>query len=70
MSTENAEEILESQRRWEHDLEERWRARETLKSATASDAARRSAQERLSQSPVDVPPSMQWAVLTRKPRAH
>jgi hypothetical protein len=64
------EEVLESQRRWEHDLEERWRARETLKDAAASDEARRFAQERLSQSPVDVPPSMQWAVQTRKSRAH
>jgi hypothetical protein len=69
MSTEHTEEVLESQRRWEHDLEERWRARETLKDAAASDAVRRSAQGRLSQSPVSVPPSMQWAVLTRKPRA-
>jgi hypothetical protein len=66
----STEELLESQRRWEHDLEERWRARETLKDAAASDVARRSAQERLSQLPVDVPPSMQWAVLTRKLRAH
>jgi hypothetical protein len=64
------EEINESQARWEQDLEERWRARETLNSAAASDEARRFAQERLSQSPVDVPPSMQWAVQTRKLRAH
>jgi hypothetical protein len=66
----STEEVLESQRRWEHDLEERWRAKETLKSAAASDEARRCAQERLSQSPVDIPPSMQWAVQTRKHGAH
>jgi hypothetical protein len=45
------EEINESQARWEQDLEERWRARETLNSAAASDEARRFPQERLSQSP-------------------
>jgi hypothetical protein len=64
------EEIFESQARWEQDLEERWRAREVLNSAAASDEARRCAQERLKQSPLDVPPSMQWATQVRKPRAH
>jgi len=64
------QEIIESQARWEQDLEERWRAREVLKCAAASDDARRFAEERLRQSPLDVPPSMQWAMQTRKPRAH
>jgi hypothetical protein len=64
------EEIIQSQSRWEQDLEERWRAKEVLKSAAATDEVRRFAQERLGQSPLDVPPSMQWATQTRKPRAH
>jgi hypothetical protein len=63
------EEIFESQARWEQDLEERWRAKELLKSAAAPDEARRGAQERLKQSPLDVPPSMQWAMQTRKRHA-
>jgi hypothetical protein len=57
----------EEQALWEQDLEERWRARELLKTA-ASDDARRFAEERLSQSPLDIPPSMRWAL--RKPTAH
>ena len=62
--------MLESQARWEKDLEERWRAKEVLKAAGASDDARRSAEERLRQSPLDIPPSMRWALRTRKPTAH
>ena len=64
------QEIIESQARWEQDLEERWRAKEVLNSAGASDDARRSAEERLRQSPLDIPRSMRWALRTRKPTAH
>ena len=64
------EEVLNSQTRWEQDLDERWRARELLKSAAASEEARRLAQERLRLSPLDPPPSMQWALRTRHPTAH
>jgi hypothetical protein len=64
------EELLKSQALWEQDLEERWRARELLKSTAASEGARCQAQERLALSPLDPPPSMQWALLTRKPTAH
>jgi hypothetical protein len=64
------EEVLSLQKRWEQDLEERWRARELLKSAAASEDARRLAQERLRLSPLDPLPSMQWALRTRKPSTH
>jgi hypothetical protein len=64
------EELLKSQALWEQDLEERWRARELLKSTAASESARRQAQERLAQSSLEPPPSMQWALLTRKSTVH
>jgi len=59
-------EVHESQVLWEHDLEERWRAKELLKSATASHEARRRAQERLAKAPLEPPPSMQWALQIKK----
>jgi hypothetical protein len=64
------EELPKSQALWEQDLEERWRARELLKSTAASESVRCQAQERLALSPLVPPPSMQWALLTRKPTAH
>jgi hypothetical protein len=64
------EELLKSQALWEQDLEERWRATELLKSTAASESTRCQAQERLAQPSLEPPPSMQWALLTRKPTAH
>jgi hypothetical protein len=61
------EEMLRSQELWEQDLEERWQARELLKSTTASEQARRQAQERLALAPADPPPSMRWALQIKKP---
>jgi hypothetical protein len=61
------EEVLKSQEFWEHDLDERWRAKELLKSPTASEEARRHAQERLMIAPLALPPSMQWALRIKKP---
>jgi hypothetical protein len=61
------EEVLKSQEFWEHDLEERWRAKELLKSPTASEEARRHAQERLMIAPLALPPSMQWALRIKRP---
>jgi hypothetical protein len=66
----NLEEVPKSQALWKQDLEERWRARELLKSTAASESARCQAQERLAQPSLEAPPSMQWALLTRKPTAH
>jgi hypothetical protein len=60
------EEVLKSQKLWEQDLEERWRAKELLKSTTASEEARRHAQERLMLAPLAPPRSMQWAPRTKK----
>ena len=42
-------------------------AKELLKSTTASEKARRHAQERLALAPLAPPPSMQWAVQIKKP---
>jgi hypothetical protein len=61
------EEVLKSQVLWEQDLEERWRAKELLKSTTTSEEARRHAQERLMLAPLAPPPSMQWALRIKKP---
>jgi hypothetical protein len=61
------EEMLKSQELWEQDLEERWRAKEVLKSTTASEEARRHAQERLALAPLAPPPSMRWALQIKKP---
>jgi hypothetical protein len=61
------EEMCKSQVLWEQDLEERWRAKELLKSTTASEEARRHAQERLALAPLAPPPSMRWAVQIKKP---
>jgi hypothetical protein len=67
MSQMIREDVLKSQVLWEQDLEERWRAKELLKSATASEKARRHAQERLMLAPLAPPPSMQWALQIKKP---
>jgi hypothetical protein len=61
------EETLKLQALWEQDLEERWQAKELLKDGTASDEARRHAQERLGLAPLPPPPSMQWALQIKKP---
>jgi hypothetical protein len=61
------EEVLKSQVLWEQDLEERWRAKELLKCTTASEQARRHAQERLMLAPLAPPPSMQWALRIKMP---
>jgi hypothetical protein len=61
------EEVLKLQALWEQDLEERWQARELLKGATASEAARRHAEERLALAPRAPPPSMQWALRIKRP---
>ena len=61
------EEVLEAQVLWERDLEERWRAKQLLKSGAASEDARRHAQERLAVAPLPPPPSMQWALHAKKP---
>jgi hypothetical protein len=67
MSEMIQEDVHKWQVLWEQDLEERWRAKELLKSATASEEARRHAQERLALTPLDPPPSMQWALQIKKP---
>jgi hypothetical protein len=61
------EEVLEAQVLWERDLEERWRAKEVLKSSAAPEEARRRAQDRLTLAPLPPPPSMQWALHAKKP---
>jgi hypothetical protein len=61
------EEVLEAQVLWERDLEERWRAKEVLKSSAASEEARRHAQDRLTLAPLPPPPSMEWALHAKKP---
>jgi len=61
------EDVLEAQLRWERDLEERWQAKELLKTSAASEEARRHAQDRLTLAPLPPPPSMQWALHVKKP---
>jgi hypothetical protein len=65
----NEDEMRKLQVLWEQDLEERWLAKELLKSTTASEEARRHARDRLMVAPLAPPASMQWALQIKQPLA-